>query len=81
LERKGCLLQALLQPRKQNFAPNLSCANVLQKPGAKIGDSVVMVPPRVVNESMEKVPRGNLMIANLICKQLVVKTWRITPAN
>jgi hypothetical protein len=54
----------------------------LQKPGAKIGDSVVvMASPRVVNESMEKVPGGNIMIANKICQQLVVKTRRIAPAN
>lgn len=60
-------------PKVIEFAPNLPCAKSLQKQGAKDGDSVVMVPPREVNEIMGKVPRGKLITLNQICQQLAEK--------
>lgn len=60
-------------PKIIAYAPNLPCAKALEKQGARDGDSVVMAPPREVNEIMAQVPEGKLMTLNQICRQLAEK--------
>jgi len=49
------------------------CRRLLEKLGARTGDSVVLAPPSDVNAIMSQVPRGQLITLNQICERLAAK--------
>lgn len=60
-------------PKILKFDPKFPCGRALQKMGAKLGDPVVLVQPREVDEIMKEVPKGKVITIKEICERLAKK--------
>jgi hypothetical protein len=60
-------------PKILKFEKSFPCGKVLEKWGAKPGDTVVLAPPLEVDAIMKNVPKGKLITIYEICSQLSKK--------